>query len=177
LDHRPNLLQRQNRAILLRWLAAMLFIATSVATPALAQGGRSVQQLAGAMEQNEGRFYLLPGLNRGDTLYVYMSGTSGNLDPFLALLDEQVDAAAVTAEFWAQVDRAVAEGRDPLQELPEILAGLALAWDDDGGKGYDAALEYVVPADGDYRLLVTSSPARDTFGGYSVLIGLNESRS
>jgi hypothetical protein len=141
--------------------------------PAFAQDGGSVQQLTGALELEDGSFYLLPGLERGDTLYVYMSGTSGNLDPFLALLDGQADAGAITAEFWAEVDRAVAEGRDPLQELPDILAELALAWDDDSGAGYDAAFEYAVPADGDYRLLVTSSPARDTFGAYSVTIGIN----
>jgi hypothetical protein len=163
LKKHPYLPQHQSRAKLLFWLAALFLTAATCVTPALAQDGGSVQQLTGAMEQDRGHLYLLPGLNRGDTLYVYMTGTSGNLDAFVALLDAQVDAAAVSAEFWGQVDRAVAEGRDPLQDLPDILAGLALAWDD----------EYVVPADGDLMLLVTSSPARDTFGAYSVSVGLN----
>jgi hypothetical protein len=173
LNNHSYLLHHQSRAKLLFWLAALLLTAAACVTPALAQDGGSVQRLTGAMEQDGGHLYLLPGLNRGDTLYVYMTGTSGNLDAFVALLDAQVDAAAVSAEFWGQVDRAVAEGRDPLQDLPDILAGLALAWDDDSGAGYDAAFEYVVPADGDLRLLVTSSPARDTFGAYSVSVGLN----
>ena len=171
-DH-PNRLHHKSRANLLFWLSVLLLTAATCVMPALAQDGGSVQQLTGATKREEGSFYLLPDLKLGDTLYVYMTGTSGNLDAFLALLDGQVDAAAVTAEFWAQVDRAVAEGRDPLQDLPDILAGLALAWDDDSGAGYDAAFEYVVPADGDYRLLVTSSPAQDTFGDYSVSIGIN----
>ncbi len=173
LNDDPNPLRRQNRARLPFLLAAIALIAATCAAPALAQDVKAVQHLTGTTQRDQGNFYLLPGLKRGDTLYVYMTGTSGNLDAFLALLDSQVDAVAVTADFWAQVDRAVAEGRDPLQDLPDILAGLALAWDDDSGAGHDAAFEYVVPADGDYRLLVASSPARDTFGAYSVLIGLN----
>jgi hypothetical protein len=173
LNNHPIQLHHQSRAKLLFWLAVILMTAATCVAPALAQDDGSVQKLTGATKRDEGRFYLLPGLKRGDTLYVYATGTSGNLDAFLALLDGQVDAAAASAEFLAQVDRAVAEGRDPLQELPDILAGLALAWDDDSGAGYDAAFEYVVPADGDYRLLVTSSPAQDTFGEYSVLIGIN----
>jgi hypothetical protein len=158
---------------LLHLLALILLAIATCVTPALAQDGGSVQVLTGKFDLDDGRIYLLPGLKRGDTLYVYMSGTSGNLDPFLALLDADVDASTLGDEFWTQVDRAVAEGRDPLQELPDIVSRISLAWDDDGGAGYDAAFEYLVPADDDYRLLVTSSPAQDTFGGYSVSIGLN----
>jgi hypothetical protein len=174
LNYRPNPPQLQSWVKLPFSLLAILLTALTCVMPALGQDGGSVQHLTGTTRREEGRLYLLPGLKRGDTLYVYMTGTSGNLDAFLALLDGQVDAVEAGAEFWAQVDRAVAEGRDPLQDLPDILAGLALAWDDDSGAGYDAAFQYVVPADGDFRLLVTSSPARDTFGAYSLSIGLNE---
>jgi hypothetical protein len=167
------LLHRRYRAKLLFVLPAFLLIASASVLPALAQDGGSVQELTGALEEDGGHIYLLPGLETGDTLQAYVTGTSGNLDPFLVLLDADVDAEAVVAEFWGQVDRVVADGRDPLQVLPDILSGLVLAWDDDSGAGYDAAFEYVVPADGDYRLLVTSSPARDTFGAYSISVGLN----
>jgi hypothetical protein len=169
----PNLSRRRFRAKLIFLLTALLPIASASVVPALAQVGGSVQELVGSLEENGGHLYLLPGLETGDTLQVYVRGTSGNLDPFVSLSDAADDAEAVVAEFWGQVDSAVASGRDPLQELPDILSGLALAWDDDSGAGYDAAFEYTVPADGDYQLLVTSSPAGDTFGGYSVSVGLN----
>ena len=51
-----------------------------------------------------------------------------------------------------------------------------LAWDDDSGDGYAAALEYVVPTPGDYVLIAGSSLSafgRATSGDYELLIGLN----
>jgi hypothetical protein len=55
-----------------------------------------------------------------------------------------------------------------------------MAWDDDGGRGSDAALEFKVPADGDYKIVVTgaSQPAGRqvldlTCGDYRLLSGLN----
>jgi hypothetical protein len=51
-----------------------------------------------------------------------------------------------------------------------------LAWDDDSGDGYAAALAFVVPVSGDYVLITGSSLSvlgRTTSGDYTLLLGLN----
>ena len=51
-----------------------------------------------------------------------------------------------------------------------------LAWDDDSGAGYGAALSYTVSRSGDYVLIAGSSLSalgRATAGDYELLIGLN----
>ena len=51
-----------------------------------------------------------------------------------------------------------------------------LAWDDDGGAGYGAALEFPIPASGDYFLIAgsaLSSVGRSTAGDYQLQIGIN----
>jgi hypothetical protein len=57
-----------------------------------------------------------------------------------------------------------------------VVSQYFLAWNDDGGEGYAAALEYVVRTAGDYMLITgasLSSLGRVTFGDYELLIGLN----
>jgi hypothetical protein len=75
--------------------------------------------------------------------------------------------------FWDQVELLVNQGQDPLQAVPEIYDNLFVAWDDDSGDGYAAALEFDVPTEGQYQLLITQSPGADTFGEYELLLGLN----
>ena len=60
--------------------------------------------------------------------------------------------------------------------LEELRNRTFLAWDDDSGDGYAAALAYVVPAPGDYVLVAAGSLSalgRATSGDYELLIGLN----
>jgi hypothetical protein len=144
--------------------------------PVQAQESGPVQIVTGQIdERSTGGLYLLPGLKQGQELYVYLEGTSGNLDPLAALLKPGVPVGEgqLSTEFGGQVERAVREGRDPLGVLRSFADEYFLAWDDDSGEGYAAALSFEIPADGDYRLLVTSSPFKDTFGAYRLLIGLD----
>jgi hypothetical protein len=141
--------------------------------PALAQSGGSVQVLTGQVEPGRGAFYDLPRLRQGQTLYVYAEGTSGNLDPFAGVGGAELDGTTLRDDFYAEVDRAIDGGQDPLAAIPEIVDQFLLAWDDDSGTGYAAALTFPVPADGNYQLLVTSNPAYQTFGEYRLTVGLD----
>ena len=136
---------------------------------------KRVQVVESYVDLNGGDFYHLLGLEVGDILYVYVTRTSGNLDPIVAVSDQYHEAGLLRDAFWGQVDLVVQQGADPLEALPEIYGSLFVGWDDDSGAGYDAAMVYEVVAEGDFQLLVTSSPAGpDTFGEYQMLIGVNQ---
>ena len=144
------------------------------AAPIQAQERVAVQEMTGLLEPEDARFYTLQDLKKGDTVYVYARNESGNLDPFVALPDVFYDKNTLRDDYLAEIDRAIEEGQDPLVAVPEFADRLFLAWDDDGGLGHDASMEFQVPKDGDYQLLVTNAAASGTFGDYNLLIGLNE---
>ncbi len=75
--------------------------------------------------------------------------------------------------FTEQVNRVIRSGDDPLVRLPEILDQLSLTWNDDFKDEFDAAIEYTIPVDGSYFLLLTDAPGTNSFGSYRLLIGLN----
>ncbi|HFD38274.1 MAG TPA: hypothetical protein ENJ31_00265 [Anaerolineae bacterium] len=165
------------------WFLAFLL---AVAALSLAAGGLAaqaqekeepptgqVQVLTGYVAKGGGLLYTLPDLEAGHTLYVYLAGTSGNLDPMTGVIEGQVNGRDLQKAFWDDVDRLIAEGRDPVEALPEIYDKYFVAWDDDSGAGYDAALELTIPADGDYQLMVALSPGQDTAGDFRLLIGLD----
>ncbi len=162
-----------------RWAIVLLtVVALSLmvgATLAQAQDAAQIQELTGEVGQDGGLFYLLPDLQQGQTLYVYMQGLSGNLDPFAGLSDTRYQADTLEETFYAKVDQVIAEGRDPLEALPELYDKALVAWDDDSGEGYDAAFEFVVPLDGDYQLLAMSTPTKKeiTPGRYRLLVGID----
>ena len=156
-------------------IISCLIIIFSFSGSALADvvAAERVEELSGILGLGDVHFYTLPDLRRGDTLYTYVEGLSGNLDPFLALSGTDLHPGRLKEEYLAMVDREVTSGRDPLLAIPEIAARFFYAWDDDSGLGYSSALSYTVRQSGDYQLIVLGSPAHDTFGAYRLLIGIN----
>ncbi len=141
---------------------------------AQAQEAGQVQELLGRIDLTRpNKVYLLSNLKRGQTLYVHMEGTSGNLDPLVGLLESNANVDTLGIEFRTAVEKAIAEGEDPLSTIPEFAEQTFLAWDDDGGQGYAAAMEFPVPADGDYILLAGDAPFPGTFGQFRLLVGLD----
>ncbi len=143
------------------------------ATPLYAQEGGVVQELTGHLDLGGEAFYRLPSLRAGDILYVHVSRTSGNLDPWVALADTRVEAESLSEALSAQVAQAIAQGQDPLEALPRIYGEFFVTWNDDFGDSYDAALQFRIPADGAYQLVVSNAPTAFTFGGFRLLLGRN----
>jgi Neurotransmitter-gated ion-channel ligand binding domain len=153
-----------------------LFLASvfmDVIGASLALSVSSVEDLEGRIDPAGANFYKISNLQEGDTIYLYGRGTSGNFDPFVALGNSSVSASVLGADFEAEVNRTIEEGRDPLEAIPATAKKYFLAWDDDGGKGYDAEFKFKVPASDDYQLFVSSSPMRRTFGTYLLQLGIN----
>jgi hypothetical protein len=143
--------------------------------PALAAESGSVQEVTGALGPGEVAVYDLT-LVAGQTLYAYAEGVSGNLDPRIGVTTPDTDVAIVRAEMHAAVVDALAANQDPLEATRKVLDELLLAWNDDGGGGQAAALEFRAPADGDYRLIVAGgilSAGQITTGDYRLLVGID----
>ena len=110
------------------------------------------------------------------TLYVYMQRLSGNLDPLFAIADSKYKLRL----FDEQLKRLLQQQpENPFQAFRELLDSFYLAWDDDSGSGTDAALQFAIPADGDYKIVVAGSRQPvgrkvmgQTFGSYRLVIGL-----
>ncbi len=138
-----------------------------------AQDDGVVQELTGHLDLGGEAFYRLPNLRAGDTLYIHASRTSGNLDLWVALADTRLEAETLSQELAVQVAQVIVEGQDPVQALPRIYDQFFVAWNDDFGGSYDAALQFRVPEDGAYQLIVSNAPTASTFGGYRLLLGRN----
>ena len=164
---------------LLRWirifLTVIVLIAIFSSAPGIVQAQEegTVQEFEGRIELGQGHIYMIPNLGAGQVLSVYARGVSGNLDPLVAIVPGDADIVALIEAFWEKVSEEAARGRDPLLVIDEVAGELFLAWDDDSGEGYDAALEYLNRVDGDYRLLVTTPPSNETFGDYQLQIGID----
>ncbi len=140
----------------------------------LALSSSSVEDLQGRIDPGLVNFYTVPNLQQGDWLYLYAGRISGNFDPFVALGNSSVNASVLGRDFEEEISRAIEEGRDPLEAIPDTAEKFFLAWNDDGGNGYDAAVKFQVPDSGDYQFLVVSSPLRRTFGTYRLQVGVND---
>jgi hypothetical protein len=160
--------------IALACLGLMLAMVTSGnGAPSAAQ----IQEITGYLEPGEREVYDLPNLKRGDKLYVYMQRLFGNLDPLFAIADSKYKLRL----FDEQLKRLLqTEPENPFRAFRELLDSFYLAWDDDSGAGTDAALEFAIPADGDYKIVVAGSRqpvgrkvVGQTFGAYRLVIGLN----
>ena len=103
------------------------------------------QELQGYIEDGVGIVYTINNLKQGDTLFLSMKHTGGNLDPLLGILKEPEDLHNLR-------DEAMRFSKEPGLNILEAANQFAdkhfLTWDDDSGDGYNAALKYQVPADG-----------------------------
>lgn len=109
-----------------------------------------VQILEGRVDANSDVIYRLFGMKASDKLYVRMENVSGNLDPILILLDGNADLVELSAAVGEELGIAIAEGRDPLVTIPEILDRYSQVWNDDYGDQHDAVFEFTIPKDGSY---------------------------
>ena len=153
---------------------------TTVATGSGAPGTPRVQILTENLEPHESHLYDVPNLKRGETLYVYLERMSGALDPVMAIADAAFDYNDFEEYVKAKTSEAVETGRETVDFLAEAVERFFFALDDDGGKGYAAALKFPIPADGDYKLLVAGarhqfgeSRGVRSFGGYRLSVGVN----
>ena len=140
------------------------------------QAAGEVQELTGAIREGDIYYYLIPDLQRGQTLTVLAEGQTGNLDPVLGLLNAADDIDAVEAAYAAALQSALSSDGDPVLALNESRDEIFLAWNDDSGGGLAAALEYEVPEDGDYRLVIggaLSAVRKAGFGRYRLLVGVD----
>jgi hypothetical protein len=136
-----------------------------------------VQEIIGYLYPGEREVYDLPNLKRGDTLFVYMQHLSGNLDPLFAIADSRYNLNLFDERLRSLLQE---EPENPFQAFKDLLNSFYLAWDDDSGQGTDATLQFPIPADGDYKIVVAGSRqpvgrkvVGQTFGGYRLVIGIN----
>ncbi len=168
-----------------RSLAAYLFsagfllvsVVLGQARPAVAQEapGR-FQRITERIPAGETHAYLLEDLQAGDQLIISMQATSGNLDPAIGIIDTSAPLEEFGTSFRADLQRALAAEEGAAEAIEAVRNQYFLAWDDDGGDGYAAALTYIVPNAGDYVLITggaLSTLGRATAGDYTLAIGLN----
>jgi hypothetical protein len=151
------------------WLLVLAI--TSMTAPAHATS--RVQEVTGHLDLQDSLIYELPGLRKGETLYVYAEGKSGNLDPSVGVLKPTVDVTTAREQFRKEREKILADQPDSPEAFAPLFEKYFLDWDDDSGAGYAARLKLVIPADGDYRLVLGSSPLRPSFGDYRLLLGIN----
>ena len=147
------------------------------APPLLAQTSEgSAQQINDHLESGENHAFIVRDLKAGDRLTILMHATSGNLDPMIGIMDASRPLAEVEAAYRADTARLAAESQNIALDLETLRERYFLSWDDDGGEGYSAQLDYSVPVAGDYRIIAGSSLStlgRATAGNYELFIRLN----
>jgi hypothetical protein len=146
------------------------------AFPARAQEAPPVQEIRGVINPGEIDVFVLSGLKQGQVLYALLETTSGNLDPALSIVPGTVDLPALVSGYRAEVQNLIQTAEYPMADLPALNDKTFLAWDDDSGPGYSAALQFAVPADGDYilgALGALTAAGRLTSGDYRLLVGLD----
>ena len=138
-----------------------------------------IQELNGVIEDGRGVVYALSNLKKGDTLYAYMTNTSGNLDPMLGVLKKAEDPEAIHKEVMQSL---VNSAENLVEAFSQIAETHFIVWNDDTGNDYDAMLQFTIPADGTYFVLAGSmitNQSLDDFkpsfssGSYRLLLGLN----
>lgn len=157
------------------FLALLILFCLVLVTPSLARAqSGATQQLTGNVNPDEEVYYRLPNLKKGETLYILLQATSGNLDPFVGILNSGTDLKEFQTDFKIEME-ATLNSDNIFQAINAVRDQYLLAWDDDSGSGYAAALTYTIPKDGDYYLVVSSAntTAWETFGDYQLSLGVN----
>jgi hypothetical protein len=163
-----------NLGILSLVILLCLLIAAPSSLLAQEEEQGQVQLLTGRIEQGEVMHYDLPDLQQDDTLYVYMRNESGNFDPALLLVTPDMVTENMRQEIRDEAEALVSAGEDPIEALVQVLLANSLDADDNSGEDSDAAIEFLIPEDGDYLLLALGTPMNDTFGDYELIVGINE---
>ena len=151
-----------------------LFSTLNTFADAVAPG--PVQELTGRVDADEVVFYQLPDLKRGQKLMIRLEATSGNLDPVFGVASGVIDAAYLEGLYEEADEISAAQGGDPNEAMEALRQKYFLAFDDDGGGGLTAALQFDIPEDGEYELLVAGTQKAagwETFGNYRLLIGID----
>ncbi len=142
----------------------------------MAQEESAVQIINGNIKSSEFVVYHLAGLKKDQILYINIRGTSGNLDPWIGLIEADADFIAIRDKYFDKLKRSIDAGKDPIITTMEALDDIFLKWDDDSGEGLSAVFSYFIPKDGDYALITSgaySSLGRITSGNYKLLIGID----
>ena len=170
----PNILLVSVITILLFSLVSSLLVPLAVGMTE-----EKTQELRGYIEDGVGIVYTIKNLKKGDTLFLSMNHSSGNLDPLLGILREPEDLHNLRSEAMRLIKE---PGLNLLEAANRFADNYFLAWDDDSGDGYNAALEYQVPSDGTYFLFAGSMLTNQfvytfdpqfTSGSFHLTIGLN----
>jgi hypothetical protein len=161
------------RRLVVELFLIFTFVLIVTHTSVIAQNEGAVHEITGHIDLEESDAYRVPNLRRGETLYVFIDGVTGNLDPLAVLMNLDMDPDAVRQLSLGQAAQQMEPGKNPLDAVEEILNNNSLAWNDDFDGKYNAAFQYKIPADGSYRLLVRSTASRETRGKYRLLIGVN----
>lgn len=154
---------------------ALVLIHLGRSSPAFAQGqSNATQQLTGRINSGEIVYYDLPDLKQWQTVYILMEATSDNLDPFLGILDDQIDLENLQPDIERDLLVAL-NSSNTFQAINDVRDKYYLVWDDDSGDGYAAALQFTVPEDGEYTLVASASNTTiwDTFGDYRLSLGID----
>ena len=164
------------RRLFLQLFIIVLLLAVWVVAPAAAQEDGRVQTVEGRFRPGELNLYLVQDLQPGETLYLYLTATSGNFDPFLGVLPVGGDFEPKIAAYQNEIAHLVQSSTDLALSIEALNDRTFLAWDDDSGVGYDAALAFSVTSPGDYNILISSTYTalgREASGGYRLTVGID----
>ncbi len=145
---------------------------------AKAQEAAPVQEIQGKINPGEIDVFVISGMKKGQRLFALLETTAGDLDPALSLVQGSVDLPVLIGTYRSEVQSIAQTAELPLAELPALNDKTFLAWDDDSGPGYSAALDFLIPEDGDYILGASgalSAAGRVTSGEYRLLLGVDAS--
>jgi hypothetical protein len=157
-------------------ILALLLCSLFLLSPPASAQKPSIQLIEGSINLGEIDVFRLPGLVGGQTLYLSMQATSGNLDPVIGIIPGDSDLPKLRDQYTAELEQLASSSKEPLTELEALYERYFLAGDDDSGPGYSAALAFQVPQNGDYILIASgslSAAGRGTFGDYRLLLGFD----